>query len=66
MVSGGDENYPLKELNNMSDTVCDMIGCNKCSYGSIQLGPGTLLDLCKEHLEELKDELGREDLGFTF
>jgi|TARA_B110000263_G_C15225690_1_gene472114 hypothetical protein len=50
----------------MSDTVCDMIGCNKCSYGSIQLGPGTLLDLCKEHLEELKDELGREDLGFTF
>jgi len=50
----------------MSETACDMIGCKKPTSGSIQLGPGTLLDLCEEHLEELQDELGREDLGFTF
>ena len=50
----------------MSETACDMIGCKKSVSGSIQLGPGTLLDLCKEHLEEIQDELGREDLGFTF
>ena len=45
---------------------CDMISCKNKVSGSIQLGPGTLLELCKEHLEEIQDELGREDLGFTF
>ena len=40
---------------------CDMFGCKKSVSGSIQLGPGTLLNLCKEHLKEIQDELGRED-----
>ena len=45
----------------MQVTACDMIGCKKPVSGSIQLGPGTLLDLCEEHLEELQEELGRDD-----
>ena len=38
-----------------------MIGCKKYVSGSIQLGPGTLLDLCEEHLKEVQDELGRDE-----
>ena len=38
-----------------------MIGCKAKVSGSIQLGPGTLLHLCAEHLKELQDELGREE-----
>ena len=38
-----------------------MFGCKKPVSGSIQLGPGTLLNLCNEHLKEIQDELGRED-----
>ena len=45
----------------MQVTICDMIGCEQPAPGSIQLGPGTLLDLCEEHLEELQEELGRDD-----
>tara|TARA_R110000824_G_scaffold356401_3_gene543661 strand:+ start:103 stop:225 length:123 start_codon:yes stop_codon:yes gene_type:complete len=37
-----------------------MFGCKKLVSGSIQLGPGTLLALCKEHLKELQRELGRD------
>jgi len=40
---------------------CDMIGCKKYVSGSIQLGPGTLLDLCEEHLKEVHVELGRDE-----
>jgi len=46
----------------MQITVCDMIGCKNPVSGSIQLGPGTLLDLCEDHLEELQEELGRGDV----
>ena len=45
----------------MQIEICDMIGCKKYVSGSIQLGPGTLLDLCKDHFEEVLEELGRED-----
>ena len=45
----------------MQIEICDMIGCKKYVSGSIQLGPGTLLDLCEAHLQELQEELGRED-----
>ena len=45
----------------MQITICDMIGCKQPVSGAIQLGPGTLLDLCEEHLEELQEELGRDN-----
>ena len=38
---------------------CEMISCNNKVSGSIQLGPGTLLTVCKKHLQELKKELNK-------
>jgi len=42
---------------------CEMIGCKQPVSGSIQLGPGTRIDVCKEHLIELEKELGRGQDG---
>jgi len=39
---------------------CDMISCKNKVSGSIQLGPGTLLAVCRKHLKELKKELGKD------
>jgi len=39
---------------------CDMISCNMIVSGSIQLGPGTVLTVCKKHLEELREELKKD------
>jgi len=40
---------------------CEMIGCRNKIASTIQLGPGTLLAVCKKHLKELQEELGRGD-----
>tara|TARA_B100001245_G_C22656138_1_gene321899 strand:+ start:166 stop:297 length:132 start_codon:yes stop_codon:yes gene_type:complete len=40
---------------------CEMVGCKKAIVGSIQLGPGTRLQMCAEHLKQLQEELERGD-----
>ena len=40
---------------------CEMISCRNKIAGTIPLGPGTLLAVCKKHLKELQEELGRGD-----
>ena len=40
---------------------CEMRGCKNKVAGAMQLGPGTLLTVCKKHLKELQEELGRGD-----
>jgi len=44
----------------MQVTVCNMIGCKNKVSGSIHLGPGTLLTVCRKHLKELRLELGHD------
>ena len=39
---------------------CDMIGCKKEKFIAFTVAPGTTLDLCEEHFNEMFEELRKE------
>ncbi len=41
---------------------CEMLGCPEEVYKGISLGPGTFIDVCKEHYDEIwKEKYGDEN-----